>query len=124
MHAWGCWHACMGVAECQARCMCSMLPPAAVSEAHSLLPATGAVSEAHSHMPATGAVSAAHSLLPATGAGNVTERCRYGVLPAAGETVVDLYTGIGYYTLPLLVRAGVAKVYACEWNPHAVEALR
>ncbi|GIM07394.1 hypothetical protein Vretimale_11539 [Volvox reticuliferus] len=43
---------------------------------------------------------------------------------AAGETVVDLYSGIGYYTLPLLVVAGVAKVYACEWNPHALEALR
>jgi len=56
--------------------------------------------------------------------GNVTERGRMGGLDAAGETVVDLFTGIGYYTLPLLARAGAAKVFACEWNPHAVEALR
>jgi tRNA G37 N-methylase Trm5 len=29
-----------------------------------------------------------------------------------------------YYTLPILVHAGVAKVYACEWNPHAIEGLK
>lgn len=44
--------------------------------------------------------------------GNVTERTRMGAMPAAGETVVDLFTGIGYYTLPLLVNAHVAKVGA------------
>ncbi len=42
--------------------------------------------------------------------GNVTERMRMGRLAASGDTVVDLYTGIGYYTLPLLACAGVAKV--------------
>ncbi len=38
--------------------------------------------------------------------GNVTERTRMGKLRASGETVVDLFAGIGYYTLPLLVHAG------------------
>ncbi|KAG2492262.1 hypothetical protein HYH03_009502 [Edaphochlamys debaryana] len=52
------------------------------------------------------------------------EGCGGVAMWAAGETVVDLYTGIGYYTLPLLVVGGVDKVYACEWNPHALEALR
>lgn len=33
-------------------------------------------------------------------------------------------SGIGYFTLPYLVHAGAAKVYACEWNPDAVEALQ
>jgi tRNA G37 N-methylase Trm5 len=33
-------------------------------------------------------------------------------------------SSIGYFTLPYLVKAGAAHVYACEWNPHAVEALR
>ncbi|BDA41177.1 probable tRNA wybutosine-synthesizing protein 5 at C-terminar half [Coccomyxa sp. Obi] len=56
--------------------------------------------------------------------GNVTERTRMGKLRASGETVVDLFAGIGYYTLPLLVHAGAAKVVACEWNPSAADALR
>ena len=30
----------------------------------------------------------------------------------------------GYYTLPLLLHAGAAHVYACEWNPPSLEALR
>ena len=47
-----------------------------------------------------------------------------GHVSAFGETVVDLFAGIGYYTLQLLRHAGVAKVYACEWNPNSVAALR
>ena len=57
-------------------------------------------------------------------AGNGTEKARMGRVSAAGETVVDLFAGIGYYTLQLLRHAGVAKVYACEWNPNSVAALR
>jgi len=56
--------------------------------------------------------------------GNGTEKRRMGSMAAAGETVVDLFAGIGYYTLQLLRHAGVARVIACEWNPHSVEALR
>ena len=56
--------------------------------------------------------------------GNGTEKARMGDLPAAGETVVDLFAGIGYYTLQLLCHASVAKVYACEWNPNSVAALK
>ena len=56
--------------------------------------------------------------------GNGTEKARMGSVAAAGETVVDLFAGIGYYTLQLLHHAGVAKVYACEWNPNSVAALR
>lgn len=56
--------------------------------------------------------------------GNGTEKARMAKLSAAGETVVDLFAGIGYYTLQLLRHAGVAKVYACEWNPNAAAALR
>ena len=40
--------------------------------------------------------------------GNTTERQRMGRLQCAGETVVDLYAGIGYYTLPFLCKAGTA----------------
>ncbi|NWV29124.1 TYW2 protein, partial [Origma solitaria] len=56
-------------------------------------------------------------------AGNITEKLRVAALPCSGEVVVDLYAGIGYFTLPFLVHAGAAFVHACEWNSHAVEAL-
>jgi tRNA wybutosine-synthesizing protein 3 len=57
-------------------------------------------------------------------AGNLAERGRIGGLDCAEETVLDLYAGIGYYTLPLLVRAGAAKVHACEWSKDAINALK
>ena len=56
--------------------------------------------------------------------GNGTEKNRMGALQARGETVVDLFAGIGYYTLQLLKHADVKKVYACEWNPNSCVALR
>ncbi len=48
--------------------------------------------------------------------GNGTERMRMGRLSCAGETVVDLFAGIGYFTLPLLVSAGAAKARNCEFK--------
>jgi len=56
-------------------------------------------------------------------AGNVNERRRMGEVAGGGEVIVDLYAGIGYYTLPALVHGG-ASVHACEWNPEAARALR
>ena len=35
-----------------------------------------------------------------------------------------MFAGIGYFTLPYLKHAEADHVYACEWNPAAVEALR
>uniref|UniRef100_A0A7S2SKC6 tRNA(Phe) (4-demethylwyosine(37)-C(7)) aminocarboxypropyltransferase n=1 Tax=Rhizochromulina marina TaxID=1034831 RepID=A0A7S2SKC6_9STRA len=40
------------------------------------------------------------------------------------EVIVDLYAGIGYYTLPFLVHHGAKHVHACEWNDDSVVALR
>ncbi|XP_022615977.1 tRNA wybutosine-synthesizing protein 2 homolog isoform X1 [Seriola dumerili] len=57
-------------------------------------------------------------------AGNITEKLRVAGFDCRGETVVDLYAGIGYFTLPYLVHAGASHVHACEWNPDAVEALQ
>ncbi len=57
-------------------------------------------------------------------AGNVNERRRMGEVGRAGETVVDLFCGIGYYTLPMLVHSQVEHVHSCEWNPNAIEALK
>uniref|UniRef100_A0A8B9I6T0 tRNA wybutosine-synthesizing protein 2 homolog n=1 Tax=Anser brachyrhynchus TaxID=132585 RepID=A0A8B9I6T0_9AVES len=56
--------------------------------------------------------------------GNITEKLRVASLPCAREVLVDLYAGIGYFTLPYLVHAAAAFAHACEWNHHAVEALR
>jgi tRNA wybutosine-synthesizing protein 3 len=56
-------------------------------------------------------------------AGNVNERRRMGEVVDAGEVVVDLYAGIGYYSLPMLVHSQVGHVHCCEWNPNAVRAL-
>ena len=56
--------------------------------------------------------------------GNISEKLRIASMDCSGETVIDLYAGIGYFTLPYLVHAGAEVVHACEWNPHAVEGLR
>ena len=40
------------------------------------------------------------------------------------EVVVDLYAGIGYYTIPFLIHGNAKSVYACEWNPNSVIALK
>ena len=56
--------------------------------------------------------------------GNVTERHRIGDIDMSGEIVVDAFSGIGYYTLPMLVRSNAKHVYACELNPYSIDALR
>lgn len=67
--------------------------------------------------------------------GNVTERGRIANENHEGERILDLYAGIGYYTLPFLSEGargangergqgrGAAHVVACEWNPVAIQAL-
>ncbi|KAF7811166.1 tRNA wybutosine-synthesizing protein 2/3/4 [Senna tora] len=56
--------------------------------------------------------------------GNLSEKLRMGRLDCHDEVIVDLFAGIGYFVLPFLVRAQAKFVYACEWNPHAIEALQ
>ncbi|XP_074133851.1 tRNA wybutosine-synthesizing protein 2 homolog [Sminthopsis crassicaudata] len=56
--------------------------------------------------------------------GNITEKLRVASMTCAGEVLVDLYAGIGYFTLPFLIHANAAFVHACEWDPHAAAALR
>ena len=56
--------------------------------------------------------------------GNTAERVRVGQLSCEGETVVDMYAGIGYFTLPYILKANAEVVHACEWNPVAVEGLK
>ncbi|XP_078437023.1 met-10+ like family protein / kelch repeat-containing protein isoform X1 [Wolffia australiana] len=56
--------------------------------------------------------------------GNLSEKLRMAKLDCRDEVVVDLFAGIGYFVLQFLVRAKARLVYACEWNPHALAALR
>ena len=56
--------------------------------------------------------------------GNISEKIRFGRLVCADEVVLDLYTGIGYFTLPALVHGKAKHVYCCEWNPDAIMALK
>ncbi|OQS01724.1 hypothetical protein ACHHYP_00337 [Achlya hypogyna] len=56
--------------------------------------------------------------------GNVTEKARMARSGCAGETIVDMYAGIGYYVVPFLVHGKAAHVHALEWNPDSVECLR
>ena len=68
--------------------------------------------------------------------GNATEKQRMidavqralTIIPAGARTspyvVADLYTGIGYFSLPILVHTSVAHVHCCELNDDAVAALQ
>ncbi|HTT45696.1 MAG TPA: 50S ribosomal protein L11 methyltransferase [Thermoplasmata archaeon] len=57
-------------------------------------------------------------------AGNRTERRRMARLVRPGETVVDLFAGIGYFSIPAALPGRAEKVWAVEKNPLSVRYLR
>ncbi len=55
--------------------------------------------------------------------GNIRERTGISTHVKRGEVVVDLFAGIGYFTLPIAVRSKPSAVYACERNPRSFRYL-
>ncbi len=55
--------------------------------------------------------------------GNLPERTSVPKRVRDGDVVVDLFAGIGYFSLPIAVHARPARVYACEINPVAFHYL-
>jgi len=49
--------------------------------------------------------------------GNMNERIRIGHIAKKDETIVDMFAGIGYFTLPIAVHSKPKKIYAIEKNP-------
>jgi len=49
--------------------------------------------------------------------GNVNERLRIAKLVGENETVLDMFAGIGYFSIPISVHSKASKVIAIEINP-------
>jgi len=56
--------------------------------------------------------------------GNLYERARLSKLVEPGEVIVDLFAGIGQFSIPIAKHARPSRVYATELNPIAYGYLR
>jgi tRNA wybutosine-synthesizing protein 2 len=55
--------------------------------------------------------------------GNIDERIRISRLASTNETIVDMFSGIGYFSLPIAIHSKPSKIIACELNPSAYNYL-
>lgn len=56
--------------------------------------------------------------------GNQEERLRMAGLACDGEVIVDMFAGIGYFSLPIAVYQKPNRIIACEINPRAYSFLK
>ena len=56
--------------------------------------------------------------------GNMDERIRMATISNNSEVVVDLFAGIGYFTLPIAVYSKPEMIVACEKNPVSFDYLK
>jgi len=55
--------------------------------------------------------------------GNMSERIRMSKMIVDNEIIVDLFAGIGYFTLPIAVYGKPQKIISCEKNPISYDYL-
>ena len=56
--------------------------------------------------------------------GNNQERFRIAKLVKKGETVLDMFAGIGYFSIPIGVHSQAEKIYSIEINPNSYHFLK
>jgi tRNA wybutosine-synthesizing protein 2 len=55
--------------------------------------------------------------------GNIDERIRMASVAKKGEVVVDMFAGIGFFSIPMAVHSKPKKIFSCELNPVAYHYL-
>ena len=56
--------------------------------------------------------------------GNNNERIRIAKLVEDNETVIDMFAGIGYFSIPIGVHSNAKQVYSIEINPNSFHYLK